>query len=177
MQNRQRTFVWFHRLFWRHRKSSRVLLSTRTGLGVCPCGKTRVAGLVPDGWPSTALSVRATRPAGADYSPNVESSTNVQRDGSDCWDARRFCIADGSRRAYASLYASLAKPEPDAVAGLDARRHRRNASGARVAYIGSAGGDNGYANHQGRPYSFAFGGLGLCGIGASTLGPGARRTS
>ena len=57
---------------------------------------------------------------------------------------------------------------PQAVAGLtpDATV---NMDQVQVAYIGSAGGGSGTLYYQGAAYPFAIGGLGVGGIGASTI--------
>lgn len=82
-----------------------------------------------------------------------------------------------SRRAIGfALVALLAVPGcsssvklgPDAVAGLtpDATVDMNE---VQVAYIGSGGGGTGTLYYQGQPYQFSIGGLGVGGIGASTI--------
>ena len=57
---------------------------------------------------------------------------------------------------------------PDAVAGLTPDGYV-DMNEVQVAYIGSAGGGNGTLNYQGYSYPFSIGGLGVGGIGASTI--------
>lgn len=60
------------------------------------------------------------------------------------------------------------KVGPEAIAGLrpdgTVEMHQ-----VQVAYIGSAGGGSGTLYHRGRAYPFTIGGLGVGGIGASTI--------
>src|SRR4051794_38950056 len=57
---------------------------------------------------------------------------------------------------------------PDAIAGLtpDGTVDMQE---VQVAYIGSAGGGNGTLYYRGRVYPFTIGGLGVGGVGASTI--------
>jgi len=57
---------------------------------------------------------------------------------------------------------------PDAVAGL-APDGTVDMNEVQVAYIGNAGGENGTLFYRGRAYPFTIGGLGVGGIGASTV--------
>jgi hypothetical protein len=57
---------------------------------------------------------------------------------------------------------------PNAVAGLTPDG-TVNMDQVQVAYIGSAGGGNGTLYYQGAAYPFSIGGLGVGGIGASTI--------
>ena len=57
---------------------------------------------------------------------------------------------------------------PDAVAGLTPSG-TVNMDQVQVAYIGSAGGGSGTLYYQGAAYPFSIGGLGVGGIGASTI--------
>ena len=68
----------------------------------------------------------------------------------------------------AAACSSSVKLGPDAVAGLppDATIEMRQ---VQVAYIGSGSGGNGTLYYQGRAYPFSVGGLGVGGIGASTI--------
>jgi hypothetical protein len=68
----------------------------------------------------------------------------------------------------ASCAGETVKVGPEAVAGLrpDATVEMEQ---VQVAYIGSAGGGKGTLFYRGRRYPFTVGGLGIGGIGASTL--------
>src|SRR3954462_9234856 len=57
---------------------------------------------------------------------------------------------------------------PQAVAGLTPSG-TVNMDEVQVAYIGSGGGGSGTLYYQGRAYPFSIGGLGVGGIGASTI--------
>lgn len=63
---------------------------------------------------------------------------------------------------------SSVKIGPEAIAGLtpDATVEMHQ---VQVAYIGSAGGGSGTLYHRGRAYPFTIGGLGVGGLGASTI--------
>src|SRR5271165_2460575 len=60
------------------------------------------------------------------------------------------------------------KVGPEAVAGLTPDG-TVNMDQVQVAYLASAGGGSGTLYYQGAAYSFAVGGLGVGGIGASTI--------
>jgi hypothetical protein len=57
---------------------------------------------------------------------------------------------------------------PSAVAGLTPDGYV-DMNEVQVAYIGSAGGGSGTLNYRGNAYQFSIGGLGVGGIGASTI--------
>ena len=73
-----------------------------------------------------------------------------------------------SALAFGSSCSSSVKVGPEAVAGLtpDATVDMEQ---VQVAYIGNAGGGNGTLFYQGIPYPFTVAGLGVGGIGASTV--------
>jgi hypothetical protein len=60
------------------------------------------------------------------------------------------------------------KVGPAAIAGLTPDG-TVDMNQVQAAYIGSAGGGNGTLFYQGRPYRFTVGGLGVGGIGVSTI--------
>jgi hypothetical protein len=70
--------------------------------------------------------------------------------------------------ALGSGCSSSIKVGPEAVAGLTPDG-TVDMNQVQVAYIGSAGGGSGTLYYQGRSYPFAVGGLGVGGIGASTI--------
>ena len=63
---------------------------------------------------------------------------------------------------------SSVKVGPEAVAGLTPDG-TVDMNEVQVAYIGSAGGGSGTLYYQGQAYTFKLGGLGVGGIGASTI--------
>jgi hypothetical protein len=63
---------------------------------------------------------------------------------------------------------SSVKLGPDAVAGLTPDG-TVDMNEVQVAYIGSGGGGTGTLYYQGQPYQFSIGGLGVGGLGASTI--------
>jgi hypothetical protein len=67
-----------------------------------------------------------------------------------------------------SACSSSVKVGPEAVAGLTPDG-TVDMEQVQVAYIGNAGGGSGTLNYQGTPYRFKIGGLGVGGIGASTV--------
>jgi hypothetical protein len=67
-----------------------------------------------------------------------------------------------------SACSSSVKVGPEAVAGLTPDG-TVDMEQVQVAYIGNAGGGSGTLNYQGTPYPFKIGGLGVGGIGASTV--------
>jgi len=69
-------------------------------------------------------------------------------------------------RASRLLVAALRDPE--SVAGLTPDG-TVDMNEVQVAYIGNAGGGNGTLYYQGQPYPFRIAGLGVGGIGASTV--------
>jgi hypothetical protein len=73
-----------------------------------------------------------------------------------------------SALALGSACSSSVKVGPEAVAGLtpDGTVDMRQ---VQVAYIGSAGGGSGTLFYQGGVFPFSIGGLGVGGIGASTI--------
>ena len=79
---------------------------------------------------------------------------------------RRFAFA--AALVLLAGCAGSVKVGPDAVAGLtpDGTVDMRQ---VQVAYIGSGGGGNGTLLYRGRAYPFTVGGLGIGGIGASTM--------
>ena len=80
---------------------------------------------------------------------------------------RRFCLAALLSLSLAACSGSV-KLGPQAVAGLtpDATVQMHQ---VQVAYLASGGGGSGTLYYQGRAYPFAVGGLGIGGIGASSL--------
>jgi hypothetical protein len=67
-----------------------------------------------------------------------------------------------------SACSSSVKVGPDAVAGLTPDG-TVDMNEVQVAYIGNAGGGNGTLYYRGSSYPFTVGGLGVGGIGASTI--------
>jgi hypothetical protein len=67
-----------------------------------------------------------------------------------------------------SACSSSVKIGPEAVAGLTPDG-TVDMNQVQVAYIGSAGGGSGTLYYQGRSYPFSVGGLGVGGIGVSTI--------
>ena len=80
--------------------------------------------------------------------------------------ARRACLILAVLLPVACQ--SSVKIGPEAVAGLTPSG-TVNMDEVQVAYIGSGGGGSGTLYFQGRAYPFAVGGLGIGGIGASTI--------
>jgi hypothetical protein len=70
--------------------------------------------------------------------------------------------------ALGSACTSSVKVGPEAVAGL-APDGTVDMNQVQVAYIGNAGGGSGTLYYHGNSYPFAVGGLGVGGIGASTV--------
>jgi hypothetical protein len=73
-----------------------------------------------------------------------------------------------SALALGSACSSSVKVGPEAVAGL-APDGTVDMNEVQVAYIGNAGGGNGTLFYRGSAYPFTVGGLGVGGIGASTV--------
>jgi hypothetical protein len=73
-----------------------------------------------------------------------------------------------SALALGSACSSSVKVGPEAVAGL-APDGTVDMEQVQVAYIGNAGGGSGTLYYQGSPHRFKIGGLGVGGIGASTV--------
>jgi hypothetical protein len=73
-----------------------------------------------------------------------------------------------SALALGNACSSSVKVGPEAVAGLTPDG-TVDMNQVQVAYIGSAGGGSGTLYYQGRSYPFSVGGLGVGGIGASTI--------
>jgi len=80
---------------------------------------------------------------------------------------KRGCIGAWALIVLASCSSSV-KVGPEAVAGLtpDGTVDMQE---VQVAYIGSGGGGSGTLFYRGRAYPFTVGGLGVGGIGASTI--------
>lgn len=80
--------------------------------------------------------------------------------------ARRFALA--AALALLAGCSGSVKVGPDAVAGL-APDGTVDMQQVQVAYIGSGGGGSGTLFYRGRAYPFTVGGLGIGGIGASSM--------
>jgi len=95
----------------------------------------------------------------------------AKRPGGDCpWRQRGRVVAGFAAAALLVLTGCTGSVQlgPNAVAGLTPDG-TVNMDQVQVAYIGSAGGGNGTLYYQGAAYPFSIGGLGVGGIGASTI--------
>jgi hypothetical protein len=92
------------------------------------------------------------------------------KSGDLCTRRRRGVLASAALAVMLTLMGCSTSVQlgPDAVAGLTPSG-TVNMDQVQVAYIGSAGGGSGTLYYQGAAYPFNVGGIGVGGIGASTI--------